>query len=196
MEREILVSADALETRVALLEAGVVVEAAIERHGDRSHVGNIYKARVNRVLPGMQSAFLGIGLDRDAFLHVTDLVRPGRDPEDGDESPPPIETLLREGDTLLVQVVKEAIPGKGARVTSGIALPGRYLVLVPASRHVAISRKIADEEERARLKTVVEEVLDGTCGFIVRTAADGKGEKAIGEDRDYLVSIWRAIEEK
>ena len=134
MEREILVSADSREMRVALLEAGSVVEAAIDRNADRSSVGNIYKSRVSRVLPGMQSAFLDIGLERDAFIHVTDCLVPEAGPPPSQAvsraDVPRIETLLREGETLLVQVVKEAIAGKGARVTRGLTLPGRCLVLV------------------------------------------------------------------
>ncbi len=130
MEREILVSADARETRVALLESGTVMEAAVERHADRSRVGNVYKARVNRVLPGMQSAFVDVGLERDAFLHVTDFApATGHLPSHGPAQR--IERLLKVGETLLVQLAKEAIAGKGARVTTGLTLPGRYLVLAP-----------------------------------------------------------------
>lgn len=209
MEREILVSADARETRVALLEEGVVVEAAIDRHADRSHVGNVYKARVSRVLPGMQSAFLDVGLERDAFLHVTDFA-PGdgsgwmgrrRDAAIGldsistGEAPvsPPIEELIREGDTLLVQVVKEAIVGKGSRVTSAVALPGRYLVLLPLSRHIGVSRKITDAAERERLKSAMIALIGDTAGCIVRTAAEGNNEADLRADLEYLRSMWRSM---
>ncbi|MFQ5767615.1 MAG: Rne/Rng family ribonuclease, partial [Acidobacteriota bacterium] len=154
MEREILVSADHVETRVALLESGTIVEVAIERHRDRSRVGNIYKGKVNRVLPGMQSAFLDIGLERDAFLHVTDLPLAAPPPPSTFTGPrppvslPPIESLIQEGQSLLVQVVKEAISGKGARVTGSVTLPARYLVLAPFTAHIGVSRKILSEAER------------------------------------------------
>jgi ribonuclease G len=193
VEREILVSADALETRVALLEAGIVVEVALERKSDRSRVGNIYKSKVNRVLPGMQSAFVDIGLERDAFLHVTDFLFTG---EAESRSLARIEDLVQEGDTLLVQVVKEAIAGKGARVTRGLSLPGRYLVMVPLSSHVGISRKVSEDEERDRLREIVLGLRRREEGYIVRTAALGQEPEALGEDMTYLADLWQEIGEK
>lgn len=198
MDREILVSDDNRETHVALLEGGIVVEAAVERHGDRSLVGNVYKSRVNRVLPGMQSAFLDLGLERDGFLHVTDFSL-----SDGAaqhlagaqrSEHPPIESLIQEGGTLLVQVVKEAIAGKGARVTGALTFPGRYLVLVPGVLHVGVSRKIEDEEERERLRSLVESMQPTDAGFIVRTAAEGKKEEELQEDLNYLHAIWMQVQ--
>jgi ribonuclease G len=193
VKREILVSADALETRVALLESGTVMEVALERRSDRSRVGNIYKSQVNRVLPGMQSAFVDIGLERDAFLHVTDFLFTG---EAESRSLARIEDLVQEGDTLLVQVVKEAIAGKGARVTRGLSLPGRYLVMVPLSSHVGISRKVSDTEERDRLREIVLGLRRREEGYIVRTAALGQEAEAVGEDMTYLADLWRDIGEK
>jgi ribonuclease G len=198
VEREILVSADARETRVALLENGVLVEAVVERLRDRSRVGNVYQGVVNRVLPGMQSAFVDIGLERDAFLHVTDCVFPSADGDHPghDAPPPPIETLVRERDPVLVQVVKEAIAGKGARVTSAVTLPGRYLVLVPSMRHVGVSRKIADEIERERLRQLASGLRREEDGCIVRTAAEGKSDVEIAEDMAYLTALWSSIRER
>jgi ribonuclease G len=197
VEREILVSADARETRVALLETGAVVEAAIERHSDRSQVGNIYKARVTRVLPGMQSAFLDIGLERDAFIHVTDCLAPEAGgpfiPDAVRSEIPRIESVLQEGEAVLVQIVKEAIAGKGSRVTRGISLPGRYLVLVPLTSHVGISRKIEDEAQRERLRDMVMRLRSGHEGYIVRTAAAEQGEAEMVEDMAYLRGIWQNL---
>ncbi len=190
LEREILVSSDARETCVALLEDGKVVEVAIERKTDRSRVGNIYKARVNRVLPGMQSAFVDVGLERDAFLHVTDFLF-NHDPESGPL--PRVEDLIREGDDILVQVVKEAITGKGARVTRGISLPGRYLVMVPFSNHVGVSRKVTDPDERERLRDLLLDLRPGEEGFIVRTAAAQRPREALAEDMASLSSQWQEI---
>ncbi len=195
MEREILVSADARETRVALLESGTVMEAAVERHADRSRVGNVYKARVNRVLPGMQSAFVDVGLERDAFLHVTDFApATGHLPSHGPAQR--IERLLKVGETLLVQLAKEAIAGKGARVTTGLTLPGRYLVLAPISSHVGVSRKIEDEAERERLRSLVLARQQDGEGYIVRTAAAGRSEEELAEDMAYLRGLWNGIQAK
>lgn len=194
MDREILVSSDALETRVALLEGGTVVEIAVERQSDRSRVGNIYKARVSRVLPGMQSAFVDIGLERDAFLHVTDFLFTPESEAAGEA--PRIEDLVREGDNVLVQVVKEAIAGKGARVTRGLSLPGRYLVMVPLSDHIGVSRKVTEADERERLRSLVQEQRQGSEGFIVRTAAAGREAQALVEDMAYLMSIWQDIQQR
>jgi ribonuclease G len=193
VDREILVSADALETRVALLESGTVVEVALERRSDRSRVGNIYKSKVSRVLPGMQSAFVDIGLERDAFLHVTDFLFTG---EAESRSQARIEDLVHEGDTLLVQVIKEAISGKGARVTRGLSLPGRYLVMVPLSSHVGISRKVEEAEERDRLREIVLGLRQREEGYIVRTAALGQDMEALAEDMTYLADLWKEIGEE
>ncbi|MFQ5668934.1 MAG: ribonuclease E/G [Acidobacteriota bacterium] len=199
VDRRILVSADPRETRVALQEGGALVEVAIERQGDRPCVGNIYQGLVSRVLPGMQSAFVNVGLERDAFLHVTDFVLPESDDSRiprADRSPPPIETLLREGHSILVQVAKEAIAGKGARVTTVLTLPGRYLVLLPRTSHVAISRKIEDEQERERLRREVSRLPLNGAGCIVRTAAAGSTAADLAEDMAYLQGLWRAIHDR
>ena len=194
MEREILVSADALGSRVALLEGGTVVEVAIERHADRSRVGNIYRGRVHRVLPGMQSAFIDIGLERDAFLHAGDCRPPADAGGPSDGPPTPIEALLAEGDAVLVQVVKEAIAGKGSRVTTALTLPGRYLVFAPTLGHVGVSRKIVDPEERDRLRHIIADLHDGQGSYIVRTAAEDRAAEDLTEDRTYLHDLWRDIQ--
>src|SRR5687768_15732043 len=156
MTKDLIVSTTPRETRVALLEDGVVAEVFIERESRRGSVGNIHKGRVTRVLPGMQSAFVDIGLERDAFLHVDDVLAELDEnlltPEEQaaparEEGRGPIEERVKEGQELVVQVVKEPLGQKGARITSHVSLPGRYLVFMPAVEHVGVSRKIVDEEE-------------------------------------------------
>ena len=145
MSEEVLINVTPRETRVAVVAAGVVQELLIERASGRGLVGNLYMGRVARVLPGMQSAFIDIGLERAAFLHVADIWE-NREPGK------PIEKILAEGTPLLVQVVKDPIGSKGARLTTVLSIPSRYLVLLPYDKHVGVSAKIEDETERARLK--------------------------------------------
>ena len=190
---------------MALLEEGLVSELFIEREAQRGIVGNIYKGRVSRVLPGMQSAFVDLGLERDAFLYVADVLdelpenlltpeeletSPGEDAR-----PTPIEELLREGQEILAQVVKEPLGTKGARITSHVSLPGRYLVFMPTVEHVGVSRKIVDEDERKRLKTLLKEIrLERGCGgFIVRTAGQGRSREDFERDARYLIRSWDEI---
>src|SRR4029450_2502534 len=174
--KQILINADPWETRVAVLEDSVLAELYLERGRDHGIAGNIYKGKVARVLPGMQAAFVDIGLDKAAFLHVSDLATPETEvteeevedtepasDEEGDPPArrrtiplPPIEERLSKGDELLVQVAKEPMGSKGARVTAHISLPGRYLVLMPGTRHLGISRRIEDPAERDRLRATVE----------------------------------------
>ena len=168
MSEEILVNVTPRETRVAVVENGMLQELHIERGWRRGVVGNIYKGRVQRVMPGMQAAFVDIGLDRAAFLHANDIVRPAAlsATAEGEESPPPpsqtrpISDLVREGQDIVVQVVKDPIGSKGARLTTQLSIPSRYLVLLPQSRVVGVSSRIEDETERARLKALVAEVAD------------------------------------
>src|SRR5512138_389098 len=168
MSREIVINATKHESRIAVLDEGQVVELWVERTRHRTIVGNIYKGRVTKVLPGMQSAFVDLGLERDAFLYVSDVIEDLEDYDSDatldlaiDEVPPPrveasISDLLREGQEILVQVSKDTIAGKGARITTHITLPGRFLVYMPTVNHIGVSRRIENEEERMRLKHVLE----------------------------------------
>jgi ribonuclease G len=198
MNKDLIVSSTPQETKVALLEDGAVAEFFIEREAHRGVVGNIYKGRVTRVLPGMQSAFVDLGLERDAFLYVADVF------EDLDEnllSPEeqvrnaPIEERLQEGQEVLAQVVKEPLGTKGARITSHVSLPGRYLVFMPTVEHVGVSRKIVDDEERRRLKSMLKEIRQerGGGGFIARTAGLGHSREDFDRDARYLTRTWDEV---
>ncbi|MGY0558208.1 MULTISPECIES: ribonuclease G [unclassified Lysobacter] len=203
MSEEILVNVTPRETRVAVVENGMLQELHIERGWARGVVGNIYKGRVQRVMPGMQAAFIDIGLERAAFLHAADIVKP-TPLGDGDETdlpaPPtrPISELLREGQEIVVQVVKDPIGSKGARLATQISIPSRYLVLLPNTRVIGVSARIEDEVERARLKAHVATLApgEGLHGYIVRTNAEGQPEEALGEDIAYLSRVWELIGEK
>ncbi|HEV8117889.1 MAG TPA: Rne/Rng family ribonuclease [Thermoanaerobaculia bacterium] len=202
MRRELAVNATPPETRVALLEDGRTVEVLHERHGRQGLVGNVYLGRVHRVLPGMHAAFLAIGLDRDAFLYVQDVL-PRRVEADGEEKedlsaalePPRIEELLREGQDLVIQVTKDPLSGKGPRVTANIALPGRLLVCLPGARGVGVSRRITDDAERERLRAILEGFPPGS-GWIARTAAQGCGVEDFLADRAYLEDLGARIRRK
>ena len=203
MSEEILVNVTPRETRVAVVENGMLQELHIERGWARGVVGNIYKGKVQRVMPGMQAAFVEIGLDRAAFLHANDIQRPlaarGADATDQTTTPapvPPIAELLRDGQDVVVQVVKDPIGSKGARLTTQISIPSRYLVLLPQSRVVGVSARIEDETERARLKSLVVELAapHGGFGYIVRTNAEGQPAEALAEDIAYLSRAWALIE--
>ncbi len=220
MSSELIINVAPWETRVALLENGTVVEFHVERKAERGYVGNIYKGRVVRVLPGMQAAFVDIGLERTAFLYVTDVydhlsefeMMLGRaECEEnhlhhcGQEyehpihyTPPPfrIEDLLHEGQEILVQVGKEPLGSKGARVTSHISLPGRHLVLMPTMNHVGISRRITDEAERQRLKDLIEEIRPTGLGFIARTASEGLSSDDLKGEMEFLIHLWEDIQRR
>jgi ribonuclease G len=200
MARDLIVSTNPQETRVALLEDGVVSELFMEREAQRGIVGSIYRGRVTRVLPGMQSAFVDLGLERDAFLHAADVFE--ELPENlltTDEMTAarsaPIEERLHEGEELVVQVLKEPMGTKGARITSHVSLPGRYLVLMPTVEHVGVSRRITDEEERRRLKAILKQVREerGGGGLIARTAGQGKTPEAFLRDGRYLSRTWDEV---
>jgi ribonuclease G len=189
MNSEILVNVTPMETRVALVENGAVQEVHVERSDTRGIVGNIYKGKVVRVLPGMQAAFVDCGLERAAFIHASDI---------GEQDPNvPITSLVHEGQDLLVQILKDPIGTKGARLTTLLSIPSRYLVYMPHSDHIGVSQKIGNEEERQRLKELVaaiaekEEMSDG--GFIMRTAAEKIGEQEIQADMNYLKRLWRVL---
>ena len=217
MSSELIINYRPHETRVALLENGTLVEFQVERGAQGAGLlGNIYLGRVIRVLPGMQAAFVDIGLDKAAFLYVDDVCaeaaadfekRLGRAPGTEDdvggedrpednriEASPPIETLLTEGQEILAQISKEPIGQKGARVTTHISLPSRRLVLMPTMNHLGVSRRIEDEEERRRLKEALETLGYGQ-GFIARTAAEGAGEIEIQAEAKFLIQLWRRIRE-
>ena len=205
MTEEILVNVTPRETRVAVVENGMLQELHIERGWRRGVVGNIYKGRVQRVMPGMQAAFVDVGQDPAAFLHAADIARPppvGN--AEGEEAPlpptptPPIAELLRDGQEIIVQVVKDPIGSKGARLTTQISIPSRYLVLLPRTRVVGVSARIEDEVERARLKTFVAGLAaaDEPHGYIVRTNAESQPEEALAEDIAYLSRAWKLISER
>ncbi|MCG6117372.1 MAG: ribonuclease G [Aquimonas sp.] len=200
MSEEILINVTPRETRVAVVENGMLQEVHIERASRRGYVGNIYKGKVIRVMPGMQAAFVEVGLQRAAFLHASDIFRPPTPLAEGEEavssSPtPPITELVREGQEVVVQVVKDPIGTKGARLTSQLSIPSRYLVLLPFSRVLGVSARIEDEGERTRLKSTIADLSgDSGRGYIVRTNADGLPVEALAEDLAYLGKLWEAIE--
>jgi ribonuclease G len=201
VSEEILINVTPRETRVAVVENGMLQELHIERASRRGVVGNIYKGRVQRVMPGMQAAFVEIGLDRAAFLHASDILKvPLAQAGEGEEAPaatgptPPINSLVHEGQEIVVQVVKDPIGSKGARLTTQISIPSRYLVFLPHSRVLGVSARIEDETERTRLKTVVSEQANGSGqGYIVRTNAEGQPAEALAEDVAYLRRAWDVI---
>ncbi|MDQ3419156.1 MAG: Rne/Rng family ribonuclease [Acidobacteriota bacterium] len=255
MNKEMIISSNGHDTRVAILEDDQVVEIFIERENQRGVVGNVYKGRVSKVLPGMQSSFVDIGLERDAFLYVSEVVTPaefekleGSDDEDGPAAVPAlgdapeipaeavdlvaaapvtaaavtertperrsgprgardsrddkerpdvrIEDLLKEGQEVLVQVVKEPLGTKGARLTSHVTMPGRFLVFMPTVDHVGVSRKIESRDERARLRGIVKEFREEhgfTGGVIIRTAASGRSKEDIVSDLSYFHQVWTEI---
>ncbi|UHQ22028.1 ribonuclease G [Lysobacter sp. 5GHs7-4] len=205
MTEEILVNVTPRETRVAVVENGMLQELHIERGWRRGVVGNIYKGKVQRVMPGMQAAFVEIGLERAAFLHAADIVKPAQVSEgEGDEAPlpptptRPIAELLREGQEIIVQVVKDPIGSKGARLTTQLSIPSRYLVLLPRTRVVGVSARIEDETERQRLKAHVTALAPAgeNHGYIVRTNAESQPAEALAEDVAYLSRAWALIAEK
>ena len=190
MSEEILINVTPQETRVAVLYLGIVQELHIERAGSRGLVGNVYQGKVSRVLPGMQSAFIDIGLDRAAFLHVGDIVEARCD-----NCPRPIEKVLHEGQSVLVQVIKDPIGTKGARLSTQISLAGRFLVFLPQETRIGISQKIGDEAERELLRERLTRLLPQGehGGFIIRTMANIADDADLAADVDYLRTLWDAI---
>ena len=229
MAKRIIVNVGVTETRLAVQDGNQLTELYIERARRRSIVGNIYKGVVTNVLPGMQAAFVDIGLQKDAFLYGGDytanLTDDGEEQEDepayGDDlvgnggttedelaeadsegdgraggAHPPIEERLHKGQEILVQVSKESLGSKGARITSFISIPGRYIVFMPQSRHVGVSRRIHDEAERERLRDIVKSVRPPSGGFIVRTVAEGKGQEEIAADIQFLSRLWSQVQSR
>lgn len=228
MIRKLIINETNHETRVALLEDGTIAEVFYERHDNKEITGNIYKGRVQRVLPGMQAAFVDVGLDQAAFIHVNDVVR-NNDPimaayfsdefnevvgsvdENGqnhidrtDErlislstaEARPIEEMLVEGQEIMVQVAKSPLGSKGARVTTYVSLPGRFLVLMPFSDHIGVSRRIEKEVERDRLKQIVQSLRKNGTGYIVRTAGEGIPAEKLADEMGFLQKLWEAIQKK
>ncbi|NOX42652.1 MAG: ribonuclease G [Gammaproteobacteria bacterium] len=203
--KEILINVTPRETRVAILENGVLQEIYVERTSRLGLVGNIYNGKVSRVLPGMQAAFIDIGLERTAFLHASDIIPAEQASEDKTKDEtyqktdiPPITELLKEGQTILTQVIKDPLGTKGARLTTEISIPARFLVFMPRLHHIGISQKIEDEPERARLINAVEEIaIEFTSGgYIVRTAAEGIDEETLKADALFLQKLWISIQER
>ena len=200
MSEEILINVTPRETRVAVVENGMLQEVHVERASRRGYVGNIYKGKVSRVMPGMQAAFVEIGLERAAFLHASDIVRPQIAIDENGETAaipmPPINELVRDGQEIVVQVVKDPIGSKGARLTTHLSIPSRYLVLLPYSKALGVSVRIEDDAERVRLKESLAERLGETrLGYIVRTNAEGTTREALGEDIEYLGKLWSAVQD-
>jgi ribonuclease G len=194
MAHEILINVTPQETRVAMLEQGVVQELHVERSSARGLVGNIYLGRVGRVLPGMQSAFIEIGLERAAFLHIADI---WEHRQNGPDSKP-IERILHEGQALLVQVIKDPIGTKGARLSTQVSLAGRLLVYLPQDSHIGISQRIEDEAERESLRGKLQQLLPQGLegGFIIRTMAETATEREMQSDIEYLTKLWHDLTEK
>ena len=182
MKREILVDVAEDEVRIGLVEDGHLVELFIERTEEKSLVGNIYQGRVVNVLRGLRSAFLDLGLEKNAFLPLGDL--------------PPDKREIKKGDRLLVQIVKEPIGEKGAKATVKISLPGRYLVFLPNVEHIGISKRIQDDKERGRLRAIIKEIIPQGAGFVARTEATGHHRKDLIRECKYLLNLWRIIEKK
>jgi ribonuclease G len=207
MASTLLINARSYETRVALVEGGQCVEVYVERHRKGALAGNIYQGRVVRVLPGMQAAFVDIGLEKAAFLYVGDVLDDPSsiDPDDETEtvdgamesprngSQARIEELLYQGQEVMVQVAKEPLGTKGARLTTHITLPGRKLVLLATIDHVGVSRRIEDESERSRLRELIDELRPSGRGFIARTVSEGQSQENIKAEMDFLISLWDRI---
>jgi ribonuclease G len=197
MTEEILINVNPREVRAALVENGMLQEVMVERASRRGLISNIYKGRVSRVLPGMQAAFVDAGLERTAFLHASDIAsNPHEEPLDRG-SEPNIRDCVEEGGELLVQVLKDPLGTKGARLTTYVTIPSRFLVMLPNSVGVGVSSRIEDDGERERLRTLVEKLKSpsSAAGFIVRTAAEGASEEALRADMAFLERLWTAIEE-
>ncbi|MBI5938705.1 MAG: ribonuclease G [Betaproteobacteria bacterium] len=192
MSEEILINVTPQETRVAVIYLGTVQELLIEREGQRGLVGNIYLGKISRVLPGMQSAFVDIGMDRAAFLHVGDIWQA----RDSDGALRPIERVLHEGQNLIVQVIKDPIGAKGARLSTQVSMAGRFLVYLPHETRIGISQKIEDEAEREMLRSRLQQVLpeDEHGGFIIRTVANMAEDQELAADVEYLHTLWDAIQ--
>ena len=210
MTTEIIINVASHESRIAIIEDGRVMEILVERPESERMVGDIYRGVVTGILPGIQAAFVEIGLEKNAFLHVSDIARNGleelfdidEDDEEGSGRPPksfsrvPIQDMLRKGQEVMVQITKEPIGQKGPRVTSEVSLPGRFVVLVPNQENIGISRKISDWPEKRRLKNIAKAIKPEGYGLIIRTVGKGKGEDEFKADINMLVKSWQKIKKK
>ncbi|MBM7038018.1 ribonuclease G [Vibrio ulleungensis] len=199
MSAELLLNITPSETRVAMIEGGMLQEVHIEREAKRGIVGNIYKGKVSRVLPGMQAAFVDIGLDKAAFLHASDIVPHTECVAENEKQQfqvRDISELVRQGQDIVVQVVKDPLGTKGARLTTDITLPSRYLVFMPGASHVGVSQRIESEDERNRLKQLVSPFCDELGGFIIRTAAEGADDHELSQDAAFLKRLWQKVIER
>ncbi|MBT0586885.1 ribonuclease G [Alteromonas oceanisediminis] len=197
MSAELLINVSPSESRVALIENGILQEIHVERHTKRGIVGNIYRGKVSRVLPGMQAAFVDIGFEKAAFLHASDIVIHNEVVDEvaaSNITKQDIRELVRDGQDIVVQVVKDPIGTKGARLTTDITIPSRYLVFMPSVTHVGVSQRIEEEAERERLKNLVKEFCDEDGGFILRTAAEGVSETELIQDAEFLRRLWSKIQ--
>jgi ribonuclease G len=208
---KMLIESDPHQTRIAVLEDDRLTEIFVERHRHRGLVGNVYKGRVTRVLPGMQAAFVDVGLERDAFLYVSDVAsdvesmdeleidEPRSEEPANHHGAPSIDELLKAGQEIIVQVVKDPLPSKGARISTHVTLPGRYLVLLPTVKHFGVSRRIEDETERERLLGLLGQLpvnSSGNSGLIVRTVGENKGADEFESDLLYLSKLWEKIRQR
>ena len=197
MTEELLINVTPQETRVATVENGMLTEIWIERVRKIGLVGTIIQGTVKRVLPGMEAAFVDVGLEKAAFLHVSDVQAAPVLDDNGEPVQVSISRLLREGQSLAVQVTKDPLGTKGARVTSKLTAPSRYLVMMPYEANIGVSARIDNEEERERLRSLVEQIRqDDSTGYIVRTAAEGVDAEAIKDDMDYLQKVWSGVVER
>jgi len=206
MKKEIVINSTSYETRIAILEDNKLVELFVERPEHERMVGDIYKGKVSKVLPGMMAAFIDIGLEQNAFLHFSDIINSADyygtiTGVESDESRSKKEikdpfSYIKENQDIVVQVTKEPIGGKGARVTTDIAIPGRFLVLMPYEHHVGVSRKIMSIKEKRRLKKIVRHLKPGNLGMIIRTVAEKKNEEVLKKDLESLMISWKKIEKK
>jgi ribonuclease G len=202
MSEEILINVTPMETRVALIENGLLQEVFVERPHSKGHVGDVYLGKVIRVMPGMEAAFVDIGLERAAFIHSADISPISPEGfEVRNETPAPIQSLVREGQLIIVQVIKDPIGSKGARLSTHLTLPSRNLVYLPRSVHMGISQRLEEEEERTRLmallaQCIAQEAMEGQGGFIIRTAAEGCSEEEMLEDVRFLKRLWGAVERR
>lgn len=207
--KEFIINVSPLETRIALVEDKRLAELTIERHESRSLVGNIYKGRVESIVPGIQAAFVDIGFEKNGFLYVSDIagamgtgdfvfeggvVKPSGRGKRG--KAPSIESTIKKGQSIMVQVSKDTLGTKGARLTNYITLPGRYVVLMPTVKHLGVSRKIEDDKERDRLKRILHEVRPPGMGVIMRTASEGKKKADFQSDIRYLTKVWEKVKAK
>jgi ribonuclease G len=208
---KMLIESDPHQTRIAVLEDDRLTEIFVERHRHRGLVGNVYKGRVTRVLPGMQAAFVDVGLERDAFLYVSDVAsdvesmdeleieEPRSEEPANHHGAPSIDELLKAGQEIIVQVVKDPLPSKGARISTHVTLPGRYLVLLPTVKHFGVSRRIEDDAERERLLGLLHQLpvsIGGNGGLIVRTVGEGKGIEEFESDLLYLSKLWEKVRQR